>query len=290
MAEIEAIGSARHQLGEGPVWCPREQVLYWVDITACNLHRFTPASGDFAEWALPETIGSLAVRESGGLILALRHSFAAFDPADGAPQTLTSVEADKPDNRFNDGRCDRQGRFFAGTMHMQGQAASGTLWRLDTDLQAAPIFTDATIPNSLCWSPDGRVMYWADSRARTIWAHDYDTASGMPSGRRVFADLTDQDGVPDGSTVDAEGCLWNAEYGGARVVRYTPEGNVDRVIPLPARNPTCCALGGPDLRTLFVTTAAQGLSAEDRSAQPLNGAVLAVEVDSAGLPEPQFAG
>ena len=290
MADAKAIGGDRYELGEGPVWCPQEQALYWVDIFACRVLRLRPSNGDIAEWTLPETVGSLVVRQSGGLVLALKHRFAAFNPADDTLETLATVEHDKPENRFNDGRCDRQGRFFAGTMHERGRAPSGTLWRLDTDLQTTAIFNDATVPNSLCWSPDGKVMYWADSPAKTIWAYDYDQKTGTPSDRRVFVDLTDSAGAPDGSTVDAAGCLWNAEYGASRVVRYLADGTVDRIIELPARQPTCCAFGGPSLRTLYVTTAAQGLSAAERSAQPLNGALLAVETDVEGLPEPRFDG
>ncbi len=290
MPEINAVGSGRYELGEGPVWCTRAQALYWVDILARHLYWLRPATGDIAVRTLPETVGSLAVREAGGLILALKHRIAAFDPDTEVLETLATVEPDRPENRFNDGKCDRQGRFLAGTMQGDGGAPTGTLWRLDTDHSHHALFTDASIPNSLCWSPDGRIMYWADSKAKTIWAHDYDAATGTPSGRRVFADLRDSPGVPDGSTVDAEGCLWNAEYGGGRVVRYTPDGRVDRVIALPASQPTCCAFGGPDLSTLYVTSARQGLSAAELERQPLAGGLLAIDADARGLPEPRFLG
>ncbi len=290
MPEIVAVGSGRFHLGEGPIWCPVEQVLYWVDIFARNVHRLRPDPEEVAMWTLPETVGSLAVRETGGLILALKHRIVAFDPDTEGVETLATVEPDKPENRFNDGRCDRQGRFLAGTMHEQGQAPSGTLWRFDRDLSAHAIFDNAWVPNSLCWSPDGRIMYWADSQANVIWAHDYDTANGTPSGRRVFADLTHDPGVPDGSTVDAEGYLWNAQYGGGRVVRYAPDGGIDRVIELPALQPTCCAFGGPDLNRLYVTTARQGMDAAALEAEPRNGALLAIETDVQGLAEPRFAG
>ncbi len=290
MLEIDVVGSGRYGLGEGPVWCTREMALYWVDILAGHIHRLRPETGDITTWTLPESVGSLAVREAGGLVLALKHRIAAYDPDTDVLETLVTVEADLPENRFNDGKCDRQGRFLAGTMQADGEAPTGTLWRLDTDRSHHALFTDAAIPNSLCWSPDGRIMYWADSKARTIWAHDYDRATGTPSGRRVFADLRDNSGVPDGSTVDAEGCLWNAEYGGGRVVRYTPDGRVDRVIALPAHQLTCCAFGGPDLSTLYVTSARQGMSAAELTAQPMAGAVLAIETDVRGLPEPRFLG
>ena len=290
MPNIEPVGVDRYHLGEGPVWCTRDEALYWVDILACHVHRIRPPSNQITTWTLPETVGSLAVRESGGLVVALKHRVAAFDIKTEALETLAVAEPDQPQNRFNDGKCDRQGRFVAGTMETEGRAPTGTLWRLDTDHSHHALFTGAGIPNSLCWSPDGRIMYWADSQARTIWAHDYDIVTGRPSGRRVFADLRDGPGAPDGSTVDADGYLWNAEYGGSRIVRYAPDGRVDRVIALPVSQPTCCAFGGPGLSTLYVTSARQNLDDAHLETEPLAGALLAIPTDVAGLAEPRFLG
>ena len=191
--------------------------------------------------------------------------------------------------RCNDGKCDRQGRFWVGTMGDMRRTPRGHLYRLDPQAGLRRVLDGLTIPNGLCWSPDGRTMYFTDSPTRLIWAFPYDPATGTPGERRVFAQV-DGSGVADGATVDAEGCLWSARHGGGRVTRYTPDGRIDREIALPVSQPSCCAFGGPDLGTLFVTTARNGLSADDLAKQPLAGAVLALEPGVRGLAEPRYAG
>jgi sugar lactone lactonase YvrE len=263
-------------------------LLYWVDCRAPAVKRIDLGTGAVAVQAVAEVIGSIAFREKGGLLAATKSGIHLFDPDSGALAPLARPEAHLPDNRFNDGRCDRQGRFWAGTMSDVRRDPVGTLYRLDTDLSCTPLRNAIIIPNSLAWSPDGRTMYFADTNRHTIWAWDYDPATGAATRERVFADTGA--GRPDGSCVDADGCLWNAEYGAARIVRYTPGGKVDRAIGLPVDNPTCCCFGGSRLDELFITSARQRLGAEDLARQPLAGSVLAVRPGVRGLPEARFAG
>ena len=206
------------------------------------MKRLDPASGTPTVLPLPETVGSIAFRERGGLLAATKSGIHFFDPVAGTLAAAARPENHLPDNRFNDGRCDRAGRFWAGTMSDVRREPCGSLYRLDANLECTRLRNSIIIPNGLAWSPDGRSMYFADTNRSTIWAWDYDPASGAASGERVFADTGA--GRPDGSCVDADGCLWNAEYGGWRLVRYSPAGKVDRVVELPVANPTCCCFGG----------------------------------------------
>jgi sugar lactone lactonase YvrE len=235
-----------------------------------------------------EIVGSIAFRARGGMLAATKSGIHFLDTGTGRLEPAARPETQLPDNRFNDGRCDRQGRFWAGTMSDARRDPVGTLYRLDADLACTPLRNAIIIPNSLAWSPDGRTMYFADTFRHTIWAWDYDPATGAATRERVFADTGA--GRPDGSCVDADGCLWNAEYGAARIVRYTPGGKVDRAVELPVDNPTCCCFGGPGLDELYITSARQRLSAADLARQPLAGSVLAVRPGVRGLPESRFAG
>jgi len=278
-------------LGECPIWDERAGALRWIDIGAPALRRCDASGSDVRSLALPETIGSYALRERfPGLLAAMRSGLYLLDPDTGERAPFVRPEPDLPGNRFNDGRCDRAGRFWAGTMSMAERKPSGSLYRVDPDRGCARVRTGITIPNSIAWSPDGRTLYFADTPRRVIWALACDPATGEILSERVFAESPGDPGGPDGSCVDADGCLWNAEYGRWRLVRYTPRGTVDRVVALPVANPTCCCFGGPDLETLFVTTARQRLAAEELARQPLAGSVLALLPGVRGLPESRFAG
>jgi L-arabinonolactonase len=222
-------------------------------------------------------------------VVALRGGISFYDPASGALRQVAAPHAGAAHLRFNDGKCDRQGRFWVGTMNDDTRAPHGTLYRLDPDLACTSVLTDIDIPNSLCWSPDGATMYFSDSPLHTMSAYPFDSATGTLGARRIFAQV-EPPAVPDGATVDAEGFVWCAHWGGWRVVRTAPDGRVDRVIELPVAHPTSCAFGGPDLATLFVTSARQPLDAAGRAAQPLAGAVMALDVGTRGLVEPRFAG
>jgi sugar lactone lactonase YvrE len=281
---VECVVACGDQLGESPIWDEREQLLWWVDVKAPAIR--CRAGGAATSFPLPQPVGSIALRVRGGLLAALKSGTFLWDP-----HTLTPFAAPAspdPSLRFNDGRCDRAGRFWAGTMDDATQAPKGQLYRVSPDARCESKRSAIAIPNSLCWSPDGRTMYFADSARRTIWAFDYDAAAGEMTNERVFA--TTPLGFPDGSCIDADGCLWNAEYGSARVVRYTPKGKVDRVIAMPVKQPTCCCFGGKSLDTLYITSAAQQLTPAQLAEQPLAGGLFAVKPGSTGLPEARFAG
>jgi sugar lactone lactonase YvrE len=286
MAGLRRVGTTTDLLGEGPVWCPREQALYWVDIRAPAVRRMA-ADGAVTSWDMPEQVGSLALREKGGILVALKSALSLFDPATGAITKVADAPGHSAALRFNDGKCDRQGRFWVGTMRAGEAQVPGFLYRLD-GAGCTAVLDGIGIPNSLCWSPDGRTMYFTDSPKRVIWAFAYDPATGAIGERRDFARL-EAPMVGDGATVDAEGYLWSANYGGWRVTRFAPDGSVDRVVPVPASNITSCAFGGADLGTLYITSAYQGLSEEQRAGQPAAGALFAIEVGVKGLPEPRFA-
>jgi sugar lactone lactonase YvrE len=277
----------RDLLGECPLWDEREGVLWWVDILGPALKKCRPG-GNATQMALPEPMGSFAFREQGGLLAAMKSGLYFMDPSSLSRELLCEPEKNQPANRFNDGRCDRAGRFWAGTMLDTMRAPAGALYRLAPDGSCERRRTDITVPNSLCFSPDGRTMYFADSPTRRILAFDYDPASGEATNERLFA--ATEAGFPDGSCVDADGCLWNAEYGGWRVVRYAPSGKIDRVIELPVANPTCCCFGGDDFGTLYITSASQNLSVSSFEKQPLAGSVFAANPGVKGLPEARFAG
>jgi len=285
---VELVAKSADQLGECPIWDERLQLLYWVDSRGPAVKRIEPGSGKIHVLPVAEAIGSIAFREGRGMLAATKSGIHFLDPASGSLAPMARPETHLPDNRFNDGRCDRHGRFWAGTMSDVRRDPVGTLYRLDTDLRCTPLRNAIIIPNGLAWSPDGRTMYFADTMRHTIWAWDYDPGSGAATRERVFADAGA--GRPDGSCVDADGCLWNAEYGAARVVRYTPAGVVDRVIELPVANPTCCCFGGPRLDELYITSARQRLTAGELALQPLAGNVLVVRPGVQGLPESRFAG
>ncbi len=289
MNDIHLVVDARNKLGEGPVWDTREQALFWVDIEGCRLHRCDADGGGVRTWDLPERIGCCALRQGGGFVVALASGFAFLDPATGGIEWIARPDGMIARNRFNDGKCDRAGRFWAGTMDDKLTEHTGSLFRLDADRSVRRMDGAIAIPNSIAWSPDDRTMYFADTVDRTIFAYDFDPAAGAIHRRRVFASTTGA-GSPDGSTVDADGFLWNAEWGAARLVRYSPDGRIDRTVALPVRYPTSCNFGGPDLATLFVTSAIWDLSDKQRAAQPWSGGVLAFTPGVRGLPEPRFAG
>jgi len=286
--QVEVAARGADRLGECPLWDERAAMLWWVDSRWPALKRLDPATGAVMMLVLPEIVGSIALRESGGLLAATKSGLHFLDPSSGVLEAKADPEGHLPDNRFNDGRCDRAGRFWAGTMSDVNRDPVGSLYRFDARFKWEKLRNAVIIPNSLAFSPDGRTMYFADTNRHTIWAYDYDPASGAATRERVFADTGK--GRPDGSCVDADGCLWNADYGAARLVRYTPVGNVDRSVDLPVTNPTCCCFGGADLGTLYVTTATQRLAPEALAKQPLAGSLLALRPGVKGLAESRFAG
>ncbi|MDT4857030.1 L-arabinolactonase [compost metagenome] len=288
---MEVALAAADVLGEGILWCDRSKALLWSDIQRATLFRLQPETGVVQQWPLPERLASLALCEADGwLLLALASRLAFFRLADGALHTLHEIEPGLP-TRCNDGACDRQGRFVFGTLHEPDNGARqplGSFWRLNADLSLERLaLPPVAIGNSLAFSPDGATLYYCDSPTRQIRCCDYGEALGPP---RLFVDLGEVPGVPDGSCVDAEGHLWNAQWGLGRVVRYARDGAVQSIWPVPARQPTRPAFGGPRLDTLYVTSARDGLAAAELASDPLAGALFRCQPGVRGLPEPRFAG
>ena len=290
MSRVDCVLALGNELGEGPIWCERERTLYWVDIKRPALHRYDPATGQSRAWPMPDLLGSFAIRERGGMLLALRSGLAGFDPGTGATEDLCHPEAGVTGTRYNDGKCDRRGRFWVGTMTDPERLPRGTVYRVDPDLSWHQVLEGVVVPNSIAWSPDDNVMYFADTHEGRIRAYAFDAESGRLGAERTLTEAGSAPGKPDGATVDEAGCLWNARYGGGCVVRFTPDGRLDRVVELPVSQVTACAFGGTRLDTLFITTAAQRLTPDQRAREPLAGGLFAVAVGVRGLPEPRFAG
>ena len=291
VAEPRVVIPARNLVGESPVWSAAEQVLYWVDVEGKLVQCFHPATGTLRHWLMPEPTGSIGLRARGGLVAAMRTGFVLLDTRDGTLTPIADPESDKTDTRFNDGKVDRRGRFWAGTRNFRDHSrADGALYRLDPDHCVHRLIEGIRCPNGIAWSPDERTMYLCDTWIRRIFAFDFDSEEGVPRNRRLFAELTEEQGYPDGLTVDSEGFVWNAHYDGWRITRYAPDGRVDRVIRLPVQHVTSLTFGGADLRTLFVTSAGIRLSDKQRAAQPDAGNLFALEVDVPGIREPMFSG
>jgi sugar lactone lactonase YvrE len=287
--EIRCVLEAEASLGEGPIWCPRKGLLYWVDILRGQIHWFDPESREDHFCELDETVGAVALRQEGGLLVALGSTLVFVDPEVGSIELIAAPERHLPRNRFNDGKCDRHGRFWIGSMDTDEVSPSGALYCLDTDRSLTRIFGDVTIGNGLGWSPENDVIYFTDSPLRTIYAMDFDLASARVGPRRVFAEIPAERGFPDGLTVDAEGCVWGAHWDGGCLTRYTPDGRIDRVLELPVPRPTSVAFGGADLDTLYVTSARVGLAPQALAAAPLSGGIFAISgIGCKGLPEPTY--
>jgi L-arabinonolactonase len=240
---------------------------------------------------MPEVTSCIGLRARGGLVAGTRTGFAFLDTASGAVAPIIDPEAGMPGNRFNDGKVDRAGRFWAGTKNIANAAhTTGSIYRLDADHSAHLADRGISCVNGIAWSPDDRTMYACDTWLRRIYAYDFDRAAGAASNRRLFAALAQDQGYPDGLTVDAEGCIWNAHYDGWRITRYPPDGSIDRVLRLPVQHVTSVTFGGAGLRTLFVTSARLRLTPEERTLQPDAGHVFALEPDAAGIEEPSYLG
>jgi len=290
-AEIECVLDAKATLGEGTFWDTREQVLWWINIWGKEIHRFDPATGLDRVWPAPEDVGCLAVRETGGLVVSRRSGFFFFDPTSGRFDPIVDPEAGRPETRFNNGKTDRQGRFYAGTVYeVEGKPTLKTaaLYRLDLDLSCHRIVEGIGISNGLAWSPDGKTMYYGDSSANRVWVFDFDIATGTVENRRLFIDTTDTGGVPDGATVDAEGCYWLTLPATSRVTRYDLDGKEMETVIMPTDLPTCCGFGGKDLEILYVTSGTVGRPASKLAGQAHAGGLFTVHVGVKGLPEARF--
>jgi len=291
MSDVRCLWEAAAILGEGPLWSAREGALYWVDIKAPALHRYRPSDGDKTSWVMPERIGWVIERANGeGLIAGFKgRGFAFLTPGTMAPETIGQPEPDYPDNRFNDAKADAAGRIWAGTMDDNEREASGALYRLDPDLEWYRMDRGYTVTNGPAISPDQRRLYHTDTFEGTIYAFDL-ADNGKLSNKRAFVTIPEGDGYPDGMTCDAEGGLWVAHWVGWRYTRFTPGGEVDRVIEMPVAQVTSCAFGGADLDRLSVTSASVGLDEEDREEQPQAGGLFEIVPGVKGLPGGQFGG
>lgn len=299
---IELVLDARNAVGESPVWHGAEQALYWVDIPARTLNRWALSSASLSTWQAPEMLACVAATPAGCWIAGMESGVFELSPqADGQLgfTRLAAVSHAAPGMRFNDGRCDRQGRFLAGTMLMDMASSLGEgcvySYQKNSELDAAKaghlvkLLDGFKTPNGMAFSPDGRTLYLSDSHptVQLIWAFDYDLESGTPSNRRVFVDMNPLPGRPDGAAVDADGCYWICGNDAGWVHRFTPAGRLDRSLAVPVKKPAMCAFGGPNLDTLFVTSIRPG--GVDLSDQPLAGGVFALRPGVCGLPEPQFS-
>lgn len=280
------------ELGEGPLWDAEEQTLFWVDITGKTLYRYHPASGRNEAYPIGQRVGTVALRRSGGVLLALDNGFAAYDLARRELTLLADPEAHLPRNRFNDGKVGPGGRFWAGTMHEgERRGDEGSLYYLDVDLSVHKVLEGTGVSNGLAWSLDERTLYFIDSMTFSVQAFDYDAAAGtLGNGRRVIT-VAEKLGTPDGMTIDAEGMLWVAHWGGWAVRRWNPHtGALLESIELPVSQVTACTFGGPDLDRLYITTAGGWLTAAQQAAQPLAGALFSVVPGVRGLLPYHFAG
>lgn len=289
MNALRSILSIRAGLGESPIWDARENALYWIDGRKPSINRFDPATGRNRALSTPESPHAIALTQSHRLFCAFDASLGFYDGKTGEVERVATPIAGIEDN-LNDGACDRAGRFWVGSKARDWVKRVGALFRYDPDGKLDRLDEGFQLSNGMGWSPDNRVMYFIDSAPREIYAYDFDLASGAIRNRRTLVRIAEEHGLPDGMTVDAEGFLWVAQWSGGRVVQYDPEGKIVRVIEMPVRRPTSVTFGGPDLRTLFITSGTMRMSEAELAAEPLAGNLFALETEAQGLPEPRFAG
>ncbi|MFF7677343.1 SMP-30/gluconolactonase/LRE family protein [Actinacidiphila glaucinigra] len=287
MNGVELALKAEARLGEGPTWDPVGARLLWVDILASRVHWYDPAGGGESVMATGQHVGAAKPRAAGGVVVNLRDGVGLYD-ADGAFRWLHHDPV--PGRRANDAAVDAAGTLWAGTMRYDEAPGGGTLRRVGPDGAVVPVLDDVTVSNGTDWSPDGSLMYYVDSPTRRVDVFDVDRDTGLVRGRRPFAVVEEEAGLPDGLTVDAEGCVWVALWDGAAVRRYTPRGDLDRVVEVPVRRPTACAFGGPSLTDLYITSASTGLDARELAERPLSGSLLVVAGAGQGMPDVPFGG
>lgn len=300
MIETRLLVDADNHLGEGPLWDVREQRLYWIDSTAAEIYSCKADGSDVSRYFVPTHIGSMALRERGGAVVALASGLHFYDFDAQTVRLIADPEHDEPETRFNDGKVDRRGRFVAGTMAYdfdrydadrgQRPTRSGGLYRLDTNGTVTRLDGGISCSNGPCWSPDNRTLYFTDTYDKLMYAYDYDIETGAASNRRVFASARDMAGTFDGATVDAQGYVWSALVFGGRILRFAPDGRLDRVVPFPVRNLTSVMFGGPDLDVLYVTTMGRPMWGIPQKEREKGGLFAVTGLGVKGLPEPRFAG
>lgn len=300
MVKVECVLEAKNYLGEGPVWDPVDGLLYWVDMLEKKIWSFDPRSKRTRTWQLPKIVGAFALRARGGGVLTMSDGFYFLDLKTGAHELVARVDQGSKNAIFNDGKVDRRGRFFAGGEDQVTEAPVCGLYRLDPDLTVHQLERGIICNNGPCWSPDNKTFYHTDSFRQEMYAYDYDIESGAISNKRLFLSTENDIGIPDGSTVDAEGYLWNSQIIAGDLVRYTPEGKVERRIPIPCKTITSAMFGGDNLDVIYMTSMGNtdflgpkgvALFGDAARPQPHGGGIFAVSGTGArGLPETRFAG
>lgn len=289
--EAKLLLDAKAQLGEGALWDEREQVLYWIDIMGKKLHRYNPATQNDEVFNVGQHVGTVVLDESGGILLAVQSGFARFDLETEKLDIIVNPESHIEGNRFNDGKVDPGGRFWAGTMSYNATPHAGSLYCLDIDGTVHIKETDVTISNGIVWTADHQTMYYVDSTPRVITAFDYEKATGNISNGKIVIKVPQHMGSPDGIAIDSKGQLWVAHWGYGAVVCWCPKtGEIMQEIKVPASNTSACAFGGADMKTLYITTARIGLSDEKLADEPLSGGLFIVETDVVGLATYRYQG
>ncbi|MBE8988191.1 SMP-30/gluconolactonase/LRE family protein [Nostoc sp. LEGE 12450] len=278
---------ARARLGEGPIWDSTGKLLYWVDIYNHRVHQFNPTTGENGFFDVGDVVGAIATAGADRLIMLLRHHLAFLNTQTGVVTPILEIEANLPDNRLNDGKCDPQGRFWFGSM-CSIEKPQASLYRYDTDGSLHLMETGLTISNGLGWSPDQKTFYLTDSPQQKIYAYDFDSVTGSITNRRIFVDLTHESFYPDGLTIDSEGHIWSAMWDGWCVICFNPKGEEILRIKLPVQLPTSCTFGGDNLQTLYITTASVGLSQAEIEKSFYSGDLFALQTDVTGLPNYDF--
>jgi L-arabinonolactonase len=291
MFRIELLIDARNELGEGPLWDVAEQRLFWIDSHGGTIYRADARGQGVKCWQLPEHIGSLSLRERGGALVSLRNGLHFFDFETSSLSSIADPESDNRRTRMNDGKVDRQGRFVVGSMDYEEREPIGGLYRLDHDGRVTKLEDGIIVSNGPCWSPDGETFYFADSFRRCIWSYKYDAATGALLSCRIFANFEGHlRGYPNGATVDAEGYVWSAEVYGGRLVRFAPDGTIDRLVGMPVDSITSVMFGGADLDILYVTSMARPYQGRQRKEREAGGLFAVYGLGARGLPEPRFRG
>lgn len=278
---------ARARLGESPIWDSSQNLLYWVDIYNHRVHQFNPATGKNCFFDVGDVVGAIATAGKDRLIMALRHHLAFLNTHTGKVTPILEIEGNLSNNRFNDGKCDSQGRFWFGSM-CSLEKPQASLYRYDPDSSLHVIEIGLTVSNGLGWSPDEKTFYLTDSPHKKIYAYDFNSVTGNISNRRIFVDLTNESFYPDGLTIDSEGHIWSAMWDGWCVIRFNAKGEEILRIKLPVQLPTSCTFGGEDLQTLYITTASVGLSQSEIEKSFYSGDLFALQTDVTGLPTYDF--
>jgi sugar lactone lactonase YvrE len=289
--KAELIFDSQLTLGEGPVWNDQQQTLHCIDIMEKRLYTFNPEEGTHNFIQLDDYIGSVVLHEKDGWVAALKDGFYHIDKQAESVRKIAAPENEPSDNRFNDGKCDGAGRFLAGTLSLSNREKAGSFYSLDQDGTVKELLKDVSISNGLAWNKDGSVLYYIDTPTHRVDAFDYNLKAGELSNRRPVVEIPAEEGSPDGMTIDEEGKLWIAHYGGWQVTRWDPAtGEKLDSLKVPAANVTCCTFGGPEMDELYITTAREGLSDADLAEQPSAGGVFRVKLSVKGFPPYRYKG